>query len=414
MTFRFRRPLIALCGSAALVAGTFAVGAGPAAAVPGALRVGCGNGSYSTIGAAVLAASSGETIVVCPGTYHENVVVPSSKQLSIRGIGNPVIDATGPGTGPYPGVQVLSSGSEVSGLTIENAYGEGILVGFEPGAASGPAITQVTIEGNTVIDNDQGNPTGLPLASSLYSQCAETVQPAPAPPIPGDCGEGIHLLSADNSIVAGNRVIGNSGGVLLTDENGPTDGDMVEHNVVSNNQYDCGVTVAGHNIAAVGGVYDNTILDNWITNNGVLGQGAGVLFASPVPGGAYGTGGAVYDNTVQGNFISGNGLGGVTVHSHSTGQDLNGNTIQGNIIGTNNLAPDSDFAFAGADFVDGQTTGIVIATLSNINITITHNIIVNDANGVWIGEVFGASVTATGTAANSFIDVATPVVTITH
>ena len=138
MQFTFRRSFVALCGSAALVAGALWVGVGPAAALPGAIRVGCGAGSYGTIGAAVLAAPSGSTILVCHGTYNENVVVPASKQLSLRGVGEPVIDAGGPGTGPYPGVQILSSGSQISGFTIENAFGEGILVGFEPGAATVP------------------------------------------------------------------------------------------------------------------------------------------------------------------------------------------------------------------------------------------------------------------------------------
>ena len=85
------------------------------------------------------------------------------------------------------------------------------------------------------MNNDQGNPTGLPLLSSSYGECAEKVQPAPAPPIPGDCGEGIHLLSAVDSVVANNTVTGNSGGILLTDENGPTYGNLIKHNLVSDN-----------------------------------------------------------------------------------------------------------------------------------------------------------------------------------
>ena len=85
---------LAVAAVAAGLLATFAalpVGAAPAGAGVNALFVGCGYG-YQTIGAAVFAASSGQTIFVCPGTYHENVVVPSSKQLSIRGIGVPIIE----------------------------------------------------------------------------------------------------------------------------------------------------------------------------------------------------------------------------------------------------------------------------------------------------------------------------------
>jgi pectin methylesterase-like acyl-CoA thioesterase len=51
------------------------------------LRVGCGPGTYATIGAAVSAAASGDTVLVCSGTYHELVTVPAGKPLTIKGAG---------------------------------------------------------------------------------------------------------------------------------------------------------------------------------------------------------------------------------------------------------------------------------------------------------------------------------------
>ncbi len=174
------------------------------------------------------------------------------------------------------------------------------------------------------------------ISGSSYAQCNATLAP-PGPPDPGDCGEGIHLISADNSTVSDNTVTGNSGGILLTDENGPAEGNLIASNNVFANSYDCGITIAGHHLGtttngttwstvlpSVGGVFNNTVRDNQSTDNGVLGQGGGVLLATGTPGGA------VYDNLVEGNFISGNGLAGVTVHSHSPGEDLSGNidTVQ--------------------------------------------------------------------------------------
>jgi len=87
---------------------------------------------------------------------------------------------------------------------------------------------------------------------------------------------------------------------------------------------------------------------------------------------------------------------------------------RGQFLRDQHLAPDPDFAFAGKDFIDGQTTGIVIATLSDITINIADNVVANDANGIWIGEVFGAKVTVTGTATNIFVNEAAPVVVVTH
>ena len=133
----------------------------------------------------------------------------------------------------------------------------------------------------------------------------------------------------------------NSGGVLLSDDTGPTHNNLVAGNLVTGNSTDCGITVPGHNPNAlsatgqpqpsVAGVYRNVIRDNVVTNNGVKGEGAGVLFANATAGTAS------YDNLVQGNYISGNGLSGVTMHAHTIkpGQfeDLSGNNVIGNNIG---------------------------------------------------------------------------------
>jgi len=392
MIRRLTRGMVALCSAGGLVisAGVVGVGIGPAGAVPTTLTVGCGQGSYASIGAAVGAAGPGNTISVCPGTYTEDVVVPPSKPLSIQGIGNPVVDATGLNNG----VQVLASNSSVKGLVVKNAIGEGILVEGVPGSP----ITGVTISGNTVIQNDQGNPTGAPTTSSPYPECNGSAQ------APGDCGEGIHLMVADNSSVVGNQVNHNSGGILLTDEFGPTDGNLVAFNNVSNNTLDCGITVVGHNPGAfsgglpqptVGGVFNNRIAFNVISGNGVAGQGAGVILATPFPGGA------VYNNQVQNNIMWGNGLAGVTVHSHAPGQDVNDNTIEGNFIGTNNLDGDPDFFPS----VDPSTTGVIVAAVAPLSITIEHNLIVNNVYGVWMM----AAVTATGTSTNLYLNVTMPV-----
>jgi hypothetical protein len=393
------RTLAALFGSMAL-AGLFVVcGAGSAGAAPSILQVGCGGGSYQTIGAAVGAAVNGETIVVCRGTYPGGVVL--SKTLSIVGVGNPEIDATGQNNG----VQVLASGSKIQGFTVENALGEGILVGL--GTAP---VSNVTISGNTVTHNDQGNPTGAPITTSSYPQC--NANPA-TPTEPGDCGEGMHLVNAFDSTVVGNKVVGNSGGILISDDTGATYGNLIEFNDVSGNALDCGITLASHTPEVFGGgVHDNTVLANQVTNNGVAAQGGGVLLASGVPGnipGIPGTGGAVYNNLVKGNYLVGNGLGGVTLHSHTPGQNLNGNTITGNVIGTNNLSPDSDF---GPHYFDGQTTGIIVTAVSNVTITIEHNLIFSNVNGVWLGQVGGPTISATGIASNLFVNVTNPVVTV--
>lgn len=402
MGSKFNSLVVASFATAALVAGAVAItasqagadsgswGHGPSGPPSSSLSVGCWHSGYSSIGSAVAAASPGATILVCSGTYDEDVVIPPTTPVSLVGVGNPVIDASGLNNG----VQILASHSQVKGFTVEDAIGEGILVQGVPGAP----ITGVTVSGNTVIHNDQGNPTGAAQTTSAYPECNGSSQ------APGDCGEGVHLMVADDSSVVGNKVSDNSGGILLTDEFGPTDGNVVAFNTVSDNTLDCGITIAGHNPGAfvggvpqstTGGVFDNRIQFNSVSGNGVAGQGAGVLLATPFPGGA------VYDNQVLNNVIWGNGLAGVTVHSHAPGQDLNGNVIEANFIGTNNLDGDYDFSPA----VDPSTTGIIVAAVAPLAITIQHNLIANNNFGVWMLP----AVTATGTAANLYYKVTTPV-----
>jgi len=316
----------------------------------------CQSAHYSTIQSAVDAAAPGSSIFVCPGTYDEGVVI--GKQLSLYGRWA-TIDATSSSTGN--GIQIVGpggSGTTVSGFRIENAKFEGILVGTPPVAptetegkpttAGGQPVADVTIASNTVVENDKG-------FGSAFGQCFST------PEAPGDCGEAVHLVSVTNSTLVGNDIAHNAGGILLTDEFGPTSGNTIRFNNSNHNETDCGITLAGHSPAAVdpetglptgnAGVFDNLIEHNSSTDNGVLGQGAGILMGGGAPYAG------VYGNRIIGNYAAGNGLAGITIHQHLVG-DLNGNVLEHNVLGTNNLDGDFDFKAATAT----ETTGILVAS----------------------------------------------------
>jgi nitrous oxidase accessory protein NosD len=315
----------------------------------------CQKAAFSTIQSAVDAAAPGSRIVVCPGTYHEGVVI--EKKLSLTGYWA-TIEAASAATGN--GIQIVGpggSGTSVSGFRIENAKFEGILVGTAPVAPTqtegkpteaGQPVAGVTITGNTVVGNDAG-------FGSKFGQCFST------PEAPGDCGEAVHLVAVTDSTVQGNIVAHNAGGILMTDEFGPTSGNTIRFNNSNHNETDCGITLAGHNPAAVdpetglptgrAGVFDNLIEHNSSTDNGVLGQGAGILMGGGAPYAG------VYGNRIIGNYAAGNGLAGITLHQHLVG-DLNGNVIEHNALGRNNLDGDFDFKAAAAT----ETTGILIAS----------------------------------------------------
>jgi hypothetical protein len=412
--------LVGAGGMLAMPSGASATGLGSSAprvlfAAPAAKTVGsgtsCRTAKFATISAAVAASKAGGTVVACPGTYREDVVIPIPLTL----IGeSATINATGlagaptgaiQGQAPFNGITIESSRVTVEGFKVEGAEGEGILaVNPNPVAKTvagmslftGKPITDVKILHNDVTGNDLGNDN----PNSPYVFCT--------PNGGGDCGEGIHLMSVANSTVLGNKSIGNSGGILLTDEFGPTHDNLIARNLVLNNVNDCGITIPSHNLGldpatgkpdpSFGGVYRNNVVGNVVTGNGTKGLGAGIGVFAPAPFSAS------YDNVVSRNFVEGNGLAGISVHSHAPNAFVDGNVFTGNIIGTNNVTLED-----GADVApkDTQTTGILIWSAASLyHLTVTNNVIFNNAVGVWFTP---ATIQASGLATNHFIHVATPV-----
>jgi len=389
--------------------------------VRGAADVDCGSAAFSTIQAAVDASPAGGSVVVCKGSYEEDVVISAPlKLMGQEGAvihGSPTANAecdqngfSGPGSAPcLAGITVKSSHVTVQGLTVTGAIGEGILV---TGSHAGSSIGQVVIRGNRVIGNDTDGQPGT--GGSPYPTCN------PHGEIPGDCGEGIHLMGVHDSIVSRNRVTGNSGGILLSDELGPTYHNKIGHNVVLGNLWDCGITVVGHSPHAldangnpqpsVGGVYDNVILRNRIVGNGMRDEGAGVLFANATAGTAS------YDNLVSHNFIKGNEMAGVTMHAHPVPagayENLSGNRVVGNTIGPNNLGGDPDAfdcAFGCRSHKLLQTTGVLVYGAVPVTVRIAHNHIRQNEFGIWLGSI---TMVKASLHHNRFRDVVTAVVRV--
>jgi Periplasmic copper-binding protein (NosD) len=312
-----------------------------------------------TISHAVSVAPNGAIIIVRHGTYQEGVTV--SKKLHLVGSGWPMINATGQTNGVAL-AGAGAAGSSVRGFVVEHATQEGILA---------MQTSWVVIRGNVVAHNDLGM-----FSSSPTGECAPSGQ------IPGDCGEGIHLMTVTHSSVLGNRITQNAGGVLMTDEFGPTHHNLVGWNRIWQNPYDCGITVPGHSPNALsstgvlqpsmGGVYRNLIIHNVVNRNGLKGEGAGILIAAGGPGSA------AYNNIVAWNTAAGNNLAGITVHSHAPNQDVNGNRFIGNRLSHNNVGGDPDAAL-------NHTADIVVfSAVVPVTGTVIHgNWLANAFFGIW-------------------------------
>jgi hypothetical protein len=365
-----------VAATAAVVMAAVAFAGPVAAATPQMLFVSATTGSDSnactaampckTIGYALTSASPGSTVRVGAGTYAEQVSITSRVNL----VGShAVIDANGLNGGIQPlagmgivgyGVLVFgpgAAGTRVSGFTVENATGEGILVA---------ATSHVTIAQNLLQHNDRGVGTALTL------ECQDQG------PIPGDCGEGLHLMGVTWSHVTGNVVQHNVGGILVTDEVGPSAHNTISWNTSRWNLEDCGITLPSHNGAAttnpaLGGVYNNLVTHNVSLGNG----GAGVGMFAPFPGTAS------YNNTVSYNTLVGNGEAGVAIHAHAPGQYVSGNVIVHNRVSGNGIDPDSG---------SGATTGIALfSAVVPVSVTVAMNTVANEHWGIFIAGNFNVA-----------------------
>ena len=157
----------------------------------------CRSAAFRTIQSAVNAAPAGSTVIVCRGTYHEQVVL--SKPLSLVGQRatideagvTPALQVSIPGLGTqtiFAAVVILSSHVQFSGFTVRNALGEGVVAAGLTGT-----ISDISIRHNVVMHNDLGG--GVPPAST-YFECAArdrspvtaarafTLSPSPTPRSP--------------------------------------------------------------------------------------------------------------------------------------------------------------------------------------------------------------------------------------
>ena len=337
----------------------------------------CTTAKFSNINAAIKAAAVGDTVTVCPGTYRGSasmtvktaagsITISSGALIETRihlaGMPGAIINAEG----LVNGITIFgpgAAGATVRGFTAEDAIGEGILAAGTGG---------VTIANNTVVHNDNGTP------KSPWPFCAASGN------VPGDCGEGLGVLTTSNSKILDNTIEFNSGGILMSDELGPTSYNTIEGNLVEDNESDCGITIVGLNAKGVnakgvpqpsaGGVFGNVVKANVVISNGTTGEGGGILLAGP----------ASYNNTISDNEIAGNGLAGVTIHEHGV-DALNGDVISGNWFGTNDITGDPGTP-------DQVTTAVFVERDSpkfpTVDITVKNNTIAWDVIGIY--DITGA------------------------
>jgi parallel beta-helix repeat protein len=213
------------------------------------------------------------------------------------------------------------------------------------------------------------------------------------------------LRGVTNSVVQGNFVHDNIGGILLTDETGPNSNNLIANNTSEDNLKfggDCGVTLASHIACASGsndvtgctlapsgspgGVFHNVVDGNLLNHNGASGAG---MFANPgiPPGSAT----AAYGNQISNNTVVNNGQPGIAIHVHAANGNADNNVIVGNTVsgngGDSEATPVSSPPGLGIEVLSNGSFGVPFGSAAPIVGTmISHNNVSNQEIDVWVGN----------------------------
>jgi len=334
--------------------------------------------SYLTISAAVTAAAPGSTVLVCPGTYPEQVVI--TQPLTLRGLNLGIL-------GNNPVIAVPNGG-----LLVSNLAGDALQLSVQGTAAS--AFGPVNVS-TLVVDGTGAQFTCLPGAGNLigmgYVFATGTLSNVTAQnQAPGGCGVGISL-TGDPSIVStvnvqNSSVTGFDGTGVLADGvfNGLEDATEFFVNLDANS------ITSTSPVAAIGIEYLNAgglVQNNTVTlpatgqfgmeianffgsqttrHNTVTGAGVGIFSGASEAG--------VTNITNNSVFNSGTGIG---VDGLDSGAIIQGNAITGSSAIAINMDC-SELAMAEGNTIFGAPVGIA---------NIAGNIYRNTFNNVAVQRV---------------------------
>jgi len=285
-------------------------------------------GNAPTIQAAINAASDGDTVLVAPGTYVENIDF-MGKAITVTSSGGPSVTTI---DGGQKGIVVNFANNEtrasvINGFTITDDGpplptqvsfdADGVFVG-----GADPTIT------NNIITNNRGY--GIEVYSGSAYISGNTISNTSTAGDPSgdfgcdyDDGDGIYIQGTSNSI---------------------TDPPIIDHNTIEHNVGHC----LGGGIGLYAALPSTIISNNIIANNQSLGYGGGV----------YDVNGSVslYQNLIYNN-VSGVAGGGVYL---GMGSEENGATGPLNVFVTNNTIYGNTISL-NPDIMDAWVDGSQVA-----------------------------------------------------
>jgi parallel beta-helix repeat protein len=268
-------------------------------AVAGAMPVGAANvlnvpGTYATIQAAINASANGDTVLVAPGTYFENIDF-KGKLITVQSAQGPsVTTIDGSNLAPVVNFSNAETAAAVlQGFTLQ--HGNATFAFAYEGAGIHISGASPTVVGNVVVANTScANGVGISVASASPVIRDNTIDGnTKQPGCSGQSGGGIYVRGAGSAQIIHNSIFNNTtdsgGGISLFAAGTPT----LLDNTISGN----GAEYEGGGIYAVN-QSDANIVQNLITGNRSPGSGSG-LYISP-PSGTRGA--LLVNNTIAGNF----------------------------------------------------------------------------------------------------------------
>jgi parallel beta-helix repeat protein len=246
------------------------------------------------------------------------------------------------------GLMVNANGVTVNGLTFNNSGAAGILV-TPPSSATAPAaVTGETIE--NVVSNNSDQCVNTPSTAVCTAAIGA-----------GDYGESIWLLSVTDSTLENSTLEnGLGGGLLVSDEMGPSFGNTIENNMSVNNQWAAGSPwlpttwppsspPAPMRASPTRRRAASTTTPLRATPRVATGRPASACSTPPTT------------TSIQGNTFDNNGEPGVKLNPTFPGGDVNGNSVIGNTVGVNSLLDGPGGGIPGShNSGSTQTTGIMV------------------------------------------------------